>query len=141
MIVLYDNDAECVANFKRTCELNIPDNMKILKLPDHPSFKSFPTSGPNGSHPADINGQAAAIECYFDLPAGAGVRWSNYNSKAGAYQGELIGKTSYMRKFLDQRTRQPGYDYTKLVSVIETIVQAAIGMRETIAEQELDELY
>jgi hypothetical protein len=46
-----------------------------------------------------------------------------------------------MRVFLDQRTQQAGYDYAKIEAVIDTIVDAAIGMREIIATQELKDLY
>jgi hypothetical protein len=67
VIIVYDNDAEGVANFDRSRALNVPDNMRILRLPDSPTFADFQTVGPNGRHRADINGRAAAIECYLDL--------------------------------------------------------------------------
>ena len=50
-------------NFNRTVRLNVPDNMRILKLPDLPVFRDFETIGPSGAHRADINGRGAAIEC------------------------------------------------------------------------------
>ena len=87
------DDAEGVMNFQRCLHLNVPNNVAILKLPDVPSFREFDTQGPSGRHLADINGKAAAIECYLDLDRDASIRWNNYNPKLGVYQGELIGKT------------------------------------------------
>jgi hypothetical protein len=81
VIVIYDNDAEGVANYGWSCALNVPANMLILKLPDSPDFAEFSTIGPNGRHKADINGCAAAIECYLDLGALPLVRWTSFNSR------------------------------------------------------------
>jgi len=67
VLVVYDNDAEGIANFKRCRELNLPSNLQILKLPDLAYFERIQTIGPNGNHEANINGQAAAIECYLHL--------------------------------------------------------------------------
>jgi hypothetical protein len=34
VLVLYDNDAEGLVSFQRTHELNLPDNMQVMRLPD-----------------------------------------------------------------------------------------------------------
>jgi hypothetical protein len=41
VIVLFDNDAEGIASFKRCNELNIPKNMKILKLQTYVNLKTL----------------------------------------------------------------------------------------------------
>ena len=41
VVVVFDNDAEGVMNFNRCLELNVPNNMAILKLPDIPAFMSI----------------------------------------------------------------------------------------------------
>jgi HEPN/Toprim N-terminal domain 1 len=138
VVVVYDNDAEGVASFTRTCELNVPDNMRVLKLPDLPTFLNFETVGPNGPHRADINGRGAAIECYLDLDGQPCVRWNNYNAKIGAYQGELMGKESYMKAFLEQRERLDGYDYSKLAAVLDMIVTSCVQMREAALDEDLE---
>ena len=53
------------------------------------------------------------------------MRWTSYNRKPDAYQGELEGKTRYARAFLDQRSRQEDYDYTKLEQVLDVLIGAA----------------
>jgi hypothetical protein len=130
VLVLFDNDAEGVANYERCRELRVLPNMRILKLPDLPDFNAFLTIGPNGEHKADINGRGAAIECYLDLGARARVRWTSYNIKTNAYQGELEGKTRYMRDFLKQRTRESLYDYSRLDALLGVVINTAIAMRE-----------
>ena len=98
VVILYDNDAEGVFNFNRTARLNVPDNMRILKLPDLLALRDFDTIGPSGAHCADINGRAAAIECYLDVGPGAMVRWNNYHKELGVYHGELVDKTDAMMR-------------------------------------------
>jgi len=140
VVVIYDNDAEGVANYERSRTLNVPANMVILKLPDSPDFAEFGTIGPNGRHKADINGRAAAIECYLDLGAQPLVRWTSFNTRTDTYQGELVHKTSYMRSFLDQRERVEGYDYSRIEAVLNMIITSCIRMREAVLVAAMDEM-
>ncbi|MEX0922311.1 MAG: HEPN/Toprim-associated domain-containing protein [Rhodovibrionaceae bacterium] len=130
VLVLFDNDAEGLANRSRCTALNVPANMRILSLPDLPAFTTFPTVGPGGESVSDINGRAAAIECYLDLDEEARVRWTSYNQAIGAYQGELDGKTRYMRAFLHQRQRERGYDYSRLEQVLDVLARSAVSISE-----------
>ena len=139
VVVIYDNDAEGSANYERSYALNVPNNMLILKLPDSPDFAEFDTIGPNGRHKADINGCAAAIECYLDLGAQPLIRWTSFNSRANTYQGELVNKTAYMRSFLDQRERVERYDYSRIKAVLDIIITNCIQMREAVLGESLDE--
>lgn len=41
--------------------------MHAMRLPDLDEFRSMPARGPEGVSVCDINGRAAAIECYLDL--------------------------------------------------------------------------
>ena len=93
----------------------------------------------NGRHKADINGCAAAIECYLDLGTLPLVRWTTFNSRSDTYQGELVDKTRYMRDFLDQRERVNGYDYSQIEAVLEMIVTSCVRMREAALNQMMDE--
>ncbi len=141
VIVVYDNDAEGAANFERTRQLNLPANIAVIKLPELGCFEAFPTIGPNGQHLADINNRAAAIECYLDLPSDAVVRWSSYNTKIGAYQGELVEKERYARIFLDQRERSTAYRFDNIASVLDIIVRTATDMREKLMAATYADLY
>jgi hypothetical protein len=112
-----------------------------LKLPHERDLERFATLGPTGKHVADINGRAAAIECYLDLPADACVRWTSFSHKIGEYQGELINKERYASAFLDQRYKLDGYRYDKIDAVLELIVASAIAMRERSTAEVYAELY
>ena len=101
-----------------------------MKLPDLEAFRQFKTEGPNGTALADINGRAAAIECYLDLDASPSVRWSAYNAKLDAYQGELSNKERYARSFLKQKRRVSDYDYSKIEAVLDMIVESCASMKE-----------
>ena len=139
VLVIYDNDSEGVAGFDRSRLLNVPNNIQILKLPDNPAFEQFETIGPNGRHLAEINGLAAAIECYLDLGESPLIRWNNFNTKTETYQGELLNKTRYMRDFLDQETGVEGYDYSRISSVLDMIIETCTDIREAVLLQEFEE--
>ena len=137
VLFILDNDAEGADALKRLEELNMPGNMRAMLLPDHEAFCSFPAIGPEGIRNSDINGRAAAIECYLDLrlpnygpPV---VRWSNYKKDVDAWQGALEHKESYMRHFLDQKPetiRSGDYDTTKLERVLEAITAQATLLQQ-----------
>jgi hypothetical protein len=129
VIIVYDNDAEGVFNFNRTSRLNIPRNMRVLKLPDRPEFLSFQTAGPSGNHTGNINGSAAAIECYLDVGASPLVRWTSYNRELDAYQGELVGKTDVMKRFYEAAADN-SYDFSKISAVVQMLVTECGSMRE-----------
>ena len=137
VVILYDNDAEGVFNFDRTVKLKVPDNMRILKLPDLPRFRDFETIGPSGKHSADINGRAAAIECYLDVGPGAAVRWNNYHKNLDVYHGELVGKGDAMRAFLAQSEVNGNYDFSGIAAVVDMIVSECTAMRESARLAEL----
>ncbi|MFO1112947.1 MAG: HEPN/Toprim-associated domain-containing protein [Rhodospirillales bacterium] len=130
VVILYDNDAEGVFNFNRTSRLNVPRNMRILKLPDRPEFFAFQTLGPSGNHTGNINRRAAAIECYLDVGPSPKVRWTSYNRELDAYQGELVGKTEFMRRFFDTAAVDGTYNLSKISSVVDMLISECGAMRE-----------
>ena len=130
VVVVFDNDAAGSATCERCRLLGVLPNMRIVKLPDLPAFRGFPTVGPQGEHAADINGRAAAIECYLDIGSEARVRWTSYEASVGVYQGALEAKERYAREFLRQRNREAGYDYSRIDAVLASIVDSAIAIAE-----------
>ena len=137
VVILYDNDAEGVFNFNRTANLNVPRNMRILKLPDLPEFRDFEATGPSGTHRADINGKAAAIECYLDCDSETAVQWTNYHKDLGVYQGERIDKREAMKRFLAQIEVNAAYDFTRISAVVDMIIKECTDMREYMRVAEL----
>ena len=89
VVFLFDNDAEGLAAHQRLTALRLPPNMRSVMLPTLDVFRRFPSQGPEGLQHADINGRAAALECYLDLDINqhppATVRWTNYKKKLDTY--------------------------------------------------------
>ncbi|MCY4597761.1 MAG: HEPN/Toprim-associated domain-containing protein [Bryobacterales bacterium] len=130
IVVLYDNDAEGVYNFNRTLDLELPENMRVLKLPSLPEFRTFHTLGPTGEHRADINERAAAIECYLDIGPSARVRWTSFNKGSGTYHGVLVDKEHTLKTFLSKSSVDGRYDFSKITRVLDLIVSECVAMRE-----------
>ena len=137
VVVLYDNDAEGVSSYRRTIALNVPDNMRILKLPDLEVFQDFDTVGPSGTHLSDINGRAAAIECYLDVGSQAVVRWNNYRKDLDVYHGNLENKGEVMKAFLGQLDTDGNYDFTKITKVVDMLILECTAIRESARLAEL----
>jgi hypothetical protein len=132
VVVLYDNDCEGRAKYDITKALSLPGNMRILRLPDLSDFKRFPTVGPNGRKKENINGRAAAIECYLDMnwktDVPPVVRWTSYNAAFDRYHGELACKDKYKREFLNLKRRESRYDFARMTAVLELLVGECVRM-------------
>lgn len=131
-VFLLDNDAEGESAFRKIANMDLPMNMRTHRLPALDVFKDFPTIGPEGEQMADINGRAAAIECYLDLDAPGLprplVRWTNFKEDVERYHGALQHKDEYCRKFFERTTRRQQYDTSKLMTVLATIVEACTSL-------------
>ena len=126
-IILYDNDAEGTAKLELTKKLSLPPNVRVMQLPQLSDFKNFPTEGPSGYSAEDINGRAAAIECYLDLTQHGlpepVVRWTSFNKDLSVYQGELEHKSQYLKDFLDKREISDNYNSRKILSVLDALIR------------------
>ena len=138
VIIVYDNDAEGVFSFNRTSRLNLPPNMRVLKLPNLSEFSAYDTVGPSGPHRADINGRGAAIECYLDPGPSPIVRWNNFHKDLDVYHGELLAKTDVVRRFLGFASVPPDYDTTRIAAVVDMLISACAEMREAHRLQEIE---
>lgn len=143
IIFLFDNDAEGVEALKSVRRFKLPSNMSTLVLPSLEEFEQFPAQGPDGIKSSNINGRAAAIECYLDLNlpqyGPAKVVWTNYKQESGVYQGALEYKESYSKHFFDQTggTILAGnYNVRKIERVLDALMEeccqlATVSLTET----------
>jgi hypothetical protein len=103
-------------------------------LPDLKQFEAFRTTGPDGTSTGDINGRAAAIECYLDLgwntEEAPAVRWTSYEETLSRYQGKLINKVSYTKAFLSLRKVEAGYNFGGLEAVLDSVISECIEIAE-----------
>ncbi|MDR6851500.1 hypothetical protein J2Y54_000993 [Sphingomonas sp. BE123] len=135
VIFLLDNDAEGVDADRKLRALKMPRNMRSMVLPSLPTFESFPARGPEGLALSNINGRAAAIECYLDLRLNghgpAEVLWSNYKREIDAWHGALEHKESYTKHFMSQDANSMSdgsYDTSKINSLLDALTAAAAEM-------------
>jgi hypothetical protein len=134
IIVVFDNDNEGVFNWERSRKLSSPANMRIVKLPDLERFKRFRTIGPSGEHLGDINGKAAAIECYLDTGRDPQVRWTSYDHRRDCYQGVIVGKEALQKAFLSQKAVDPTYDYSGLEAILAMLIAECVSITEAEAK-------
>lgn len=132
VLFVFDNDAEGVDAYRKLDALNLPPNMRSMLLPNLDEFCQFPALGPEGVSVTDINGRAAAIECYLDLNLPtyppAQVLWSNYKKDIDAWHGALQFKETYQKKFYDQlpeTLREGPYDTSKLLKLLDAMIEEA----------------
>lgn len=132
VLFVFDNDAEGVDAYRKLEALNLPPNMRSMLLPSLDEFRNFPARGPEGVSVSDINGRAAAIECYLDLNLPsyppAQVLWSNYKKEIDAWQGALEFKDTYQHHFYKQspETLRAGpYDASKLLKLLDALIAEA----------------
>lgn len=128
VVFIFDNDAEGVETFRSLQRFTFPVNMRAMVLPDLEQLRDFPARGPSGVVRADINGRAAAIECYLDLRLpgrpDAQVTWTNFKESMGVYHGSLDFKDSYAKSFYaatPEDINAGRYDATKLAQVLDTL--------------------
>ena len=108
VIAVFDNDTAGAIQADEVRRLKPPDNFRILTLPDLKLARRYPTLGPNGALPTDINGSACSIELYLGRDALTGedgtlvpVQWKGYEARLRRYQGELSDKKAVEQRFLN----------------------------------------
>lgn len=127
IVVILDNDTAGQEALHGLRRLNLPRNMRTVSLPDLDEFRRFATLGPSGEGVEDVNGRAVAIECFLDLAFGPrehrSIRWTSFNPRCKAYQGELVAKERYATAFFKDFRRED-YDLSKLRLLWEHILKA-----------------
>jgi hypothetical protein len=130
VLVVFDNDTAGREAIDRLKDIPLPEHMRLMTLPSMDCLGRFRTSGPAGLMFEDVNGKAASIELYLDLRYGGPkkpvVRWTSYNERLAAYQGELVGKEQYARAFL-KGTLTKGYSLARLRAVWSALLAACAG--------------
>ncbi len=118
-VVLFDNDTAGVSAAQRLTQAKLPDNFRVLNLPELDLANQYPTLGPTGAALANINGTACGIELYCGPSALKGkdgnlvpIQWTGYDQTMKRYQGEPIDKIGIQERFLDilERSSEPTDD-------------------------------
>lgn len=106
VIAVLDNDA-AAADALRSLNINLPSNIRVIRLPDLPLARRYPTVGPQGVRLANVNGRAVSIEMFLgknNIQDENGklrpVIWSSYVPGVQLYQGEIRGKAEIASSFV-----------------------------------------
>jgi hypothetical protein len=107
VVAIFDNDTAGAAAMASLADVRLPPNIRAIALPSSGVGSRYPTEGPQGVSPMDVNGMACSIELYLGQDAvsdGLGglrpVRWTGWNPKMGRYQGEIEGKPQVEERFI-----------------------------------------
>ena len=135
VIAIYDNDSAGRAEILSLSEISIPENFRIMTLPDIKLANNYPTLGPNGKDLLNINGKACSIELYLgkdvlkDNDDFIPVHWKGYNEKTKTYQGEVMNKSIIQERFrkkvlLASDKNEETYDWEPMRLLLENIFSA-----------------
>jgi hypothetical protein len=125
VIAIFDNDSAGNEKYEKLKSIRKQPNLLIVKLPNMPEFENFETIGPQGNSYEDINGTAAAIECFLDFASvdfPPVIRWTSYSEKLKKYQGVLQRKDDYTRAFLKANLKTDDYNTSKIRMLIDYII-------------------
>ena len=138
VIALLDNDTAAHEAKRGLNAIVPPSNIAVMHYPDLDLLRTYPTRGPGGLVPLDINGLAASIELYFgedvlcaDKNTLTPIQWKGYNSMLKQYQGEIVQKRKLhdaFRKKLKCCKADPQLlqdtDWSGLSAILQKIFQA-----------------
>jgi hypothetical protein len=132
IVALFDNDTAARAAL-RALKSDLPATVRVLHYPHAPWAEAYPTLGPQGLLPMNVNGLAGSLEMYFGvdvLRRSDGnlvpVQWRGYDEGMKQYQGELMYKAELHERFerklqhcLDDPTRVPLYDWSGMRLILD----------------------
>lgn len=130
IIVLFDNDTTGLMEMKRLMQVQMPSNIKVLKLPDLKLAKNYPTLGPTGLKKMNINGLACGIEMYLgmdiliDNNGYIPIHWKAFNDKENKYQGEISDKKLIQEKFRAKLKSNDPSNFEEMELILTSIFSA-----------------
>lgn len=156
IVALYDNDTAAKVATKQLEKIKLPNNLKIMYLPDIEKLRNYPTIGPTGLISMNVNGMAGSIEMYlgndalFDNQTNSyyPIQWKGYESGLSQYQGEIIEKKLVQKKFYEilekcekDNTKIKDYDFEDLHLVLIMLFEVFEKYEQNLILEEIEEYY
>lgn len=126
IVAILDNDTAAHAAVQSAKLNTLPNNVRIVFQPNLKIAEDYPTLGPSGLAPMNINGLACRIELFFGtdiLRNSSGtlipIQWKGYDDKLHRYHGEILCKQEIQERFtikLEEARRDPSLQDTRLDS-------------------------
>ncbi len=136
IVAIFDNDTAAFDARRSLASLQLPQNIAVCSYPNLNSLEAYPTLGPSGLAPLNVNGLAASIELYLgnDILANGDefpVQWKGYVESLGKYQGEVMYKGRLQERFREKVARCKSStdefnrcDWSGLKAILEVIFHA-----------------
>lgn len=134
VVAIADNDTAAHDALKKLNREIIPNNIVVTTYPNIELAENYPTIGPNGIEKMNINGMACSIELYLgnnvlqDENGYIPIQWKGYMEGIKRYQGEIIGKDSIQKKFINEISNEnfnkDAYDWSGLKKILEMIINS-----------------
>ncbi len=108
VLALFDNDTAALDVLRSFATDALPASIRVTCLPQLALAEDYPTVGPQGEHPMDVNGLATSIELFLGsdvLADGESYRpvvWGGYVRSMAAYQGEVSDKDAIHALFREK---------------------------------------
>lgn len=106
IVAVFDNDTAAAEALAPLDLASLPLTMRVVQLPELELAKAYPTLGPTGQSPWDVNGLAGSLELYLGRdvltqPDGGlmPVQWRGYSTRLRRYQGEVLDKSAVHQAF------------------------------------------
>jgi hypothetical protein len=145
IIAVFDNDTAAHSSLRALRTVSLPSNVRVVHLPDSPHCGDYPTIGPSGMLPMNINGLASSIELFFGSDilksdeAFTPIQWRGYDEGLRQYQGEIMHKDELLEKFkakVNLAKSDPGsmkkQDWEAMTSIVEMLMLAFKGSYEPL---------
>ncbi len=137
VIAIFDNDTAAAEVLRGQWRSSLPPTIAVIQYPDISLGDSYPTTGPNGSDMANVNGRAGSIELYLGVDVLTDedgslrpVQWTSYSGGVGAYQGVLMRKAELLRRFRakastagSDKSVMPGQDWSGIEAIFAKVLQ------------------
>lgn len=135
VLVLLDNDTAAHEEVMTLSKVKLPNHFDIMFYPAISLASNYPTVGPQGTVPMDVNGLACSIEMYLGEDALTDidnnlrpVQWKSKMPRTGKYQGEVDRKgeiqKNYRQKVVLAKKNgiQPKQDWSGMSLVIDAMI-------------------
>ncbi len=138
IVALFDNDTAAQSALRALRDVVVPSNVAVLRYPDLEYARIYPTLGPTGIVPMNINGLACGLELYFGQDVLTGddgeltpIQWRGYDDAIRQYQGEILNKQTIQKRFAEKvkrcqedRTAASSTDWEGMKAVLDLLRKA-----------------
>ena len=138
IVAFFDNDTAALSAMRSLRNIEIPENVRILRYPNLEIARNYPTLGPQGTMLMDINGLACSVELYYGIDILRNetgdltpIQWRGYDNTMQQYQGEIINKAELQAKFAEKiqkcqidASAMQNYDWSGMRAILDCLRSA-----------------